>query len=165
MAFTVETGSIVAGANSYVDVSFADTYFSDRGNTEWAAFATAKKQNLLVKGTDYVDRNYRFLGQIIEDDQPLLFPREDIYGRISGRNYIGTIPLCLKQAVCELAIRASSQELNPDVTEAPVVSISEKVAVVEEKTSYMSTFFAPSFPQADTLMLDITCSGRMAERG
>lgn len=165
MAFTVETGAIVAGANSYVDVAFADNYFTDRGNTEWAAFTLSKKQNLLVRATDYADRNYRYLGDIIQDSQPLLFPRQNIYGRISGRNYIGTIPFCLKQAVCELALRANTADLSPDVTQPPVLSHMEKATVVEERYTYMNTFFAPSYPQADSLMADITVSGRMAERG
>ena len=85
MAFTVEDGNGLPDANAYVDVAFADEYFADRGNTDWAAATDPNKQVAIVKATDYIDKAFgpRFLGQKAfvsypadeTVDQALEFPR------------------------------------------------------------------------------------------
>ena len=39
----------VTNANSYSDVAFTDTYFTLRGNTDWAALSVAEKEVSLIK--------------------------------------------------------------------------------------------------------------------
>lgn len=106
MAFTTEDGTIVAGANSYVTVAYADTYHDDRGNTAWTG-TDAVKQAALIKATDYVDQNYDFNGYIYDEDQALNWPRSIINADTDE------IPDKLKQAVCLLALEALSEDLNP----------------------------------------------------
>lgn len=43
MAFVVEDGSGIANANAYITVAYADEYFSDRGNADWAGMADDTK--------------------------------------------------------------------------------------------------------------------------
>lgn len=106
MAFTTEDGTIVAGANSYVTVAYADTYHDDRGNTSWTG-TDAVKQAALIKATDYVDQNYDFNGYIYDEDQALNWPRS-IFNADTDE-----IPDKLQQAVCMLALEALSEDLNP----------------------------------------------------
>lgn len=67
MAFLVETGAGVPGANSYASVAFALAYLTDRAReTEngWAASSTAAKQAALIAATDHIERRFgeRFRG-------------------------------------------------------------------------------------------------------
>lgn len=119
MAFIVETGDIVPGANSYVSVDFADAYHSDRGNESWSDLTTEEKQYALVRATDYLDQAYagRWKGEPLTDTQALAWPREVV-----------GIPDKLKQACCQLALEALGGDLNP--TQGQTVK-REKVDVIE----------------------------------
>ena len=146
MAFTVEDGSIVSGANSYLSVADADTYHSDRGNAAWTG-TTAVKQAALIKATDYIEQKYagRWQGSYTDDDQELEWPR-------SGLCYPDedVIPKELKNAVAILALEALSDDLNPALDRGGAIK-REKVDVIE--TEYMS--WAPSVtarPAVDGLL-------------
>lgn len=131
MAFIVEDGTVVAGANSYVTIDFADSYHTDRGNTAWAG-TDAVKQSALIKATDYLQQLYngRWVGYLVDDDQPLDWPRT--YNRPAypwvDYDISGEIPERIKQAVCVLAIEALSSDLNPALDRAVK---KEKVDVIE----------------------------------
>ena len=71
MAFTVEDGTGVAGANSLVDVAFADEYFADRGNTVWAALTEEQKQSALILASDYASTQYRYKTACLSARYPL----------------------------------------------------------------------------------------------
>ncbi len=140
MAFTVEDGTGVDGANSYVTVAEADTYHSDRANAAWTG-EDAAKQAALIKATDYIEQNYqgRWLGTEDSTTQPLSFPRT-----IDS----GVIPDRLKQAVCVLALESLSNELNPVLDRAVK---REKVDVIE--VEYMDNAKAgKSRPAIDGLL-------------
>lgn len=130
MGFTVETGSIVAGANSYVSVASADAYHTDRGNTAWTG-ADSVKQAALIKATDYIEQNYdgRWKGYKVRQDQPLAWPRSEV---LVDRYYLDheKIPAALTKAVCELALKSLSSELNPDLERGGAVK-REKIDVIE----------------------------------
>lgn len=112
MAFTLETGSGVAGANAYVDTTFADTYHDDRGHTAWAtdsagaAVTTAAKQAAIIRATDHVDRVHgtRFRGYKETSAQGLEWPRTNAY---DDNGYVlSNLPAPLKNAIAEYALRA-----------------------------------------------------------
>ena len=68
MAFTVEIGTGIVGANSYVTVAEANDYLADRGRSAengWQSLAGSAKQSALIKATDYIEQRYsgRFSGQ------------------------------------------------------------------------------------------------------
>lgn len=122
--FTVEDGSIVAGANSLVDVAYADAYHSDRGNLSWDG-STEVKQAALINATDYIFQKYSFRGRVVEADQSLYWPRACV-------PYVeyNIIPDRLKQAICILALEALTGVLNPSVSPTGQVK-SKKVDVIE----------------------------------
>jgi hypothetical protein len=127
MAFVVEDGSIVANANSFVSVAEANAYHTDRGNSVWTG-DDAVKQAALIKATDFIQQKYgcQWKGYKVDPiRQPLDWPR-------AGIDYVDyqTIPEKLKNAVCELALEALSEELNPSLERGGAVK-REKVDVVE----------------------------------
>lgn len=105
MAFIIEDGTDVTGANSWIDVSFADNYFADRAIVAWSGDDTTIKQPALIRAADYVHNRFgsRWI-QVLEDqvDPELLY------------TFNGTIPKLLKYAQCEYALRALSIVLAPD---------------------------------------------------
>lgn len=111
----------VTNANSYIESSYADTYFSDRGVTEWDVLTN--KDALLIQATDFLEQVYygNWQGERLTDTQNTQYPRV-----IDGVD-VG-IPERLKQACCILALKANSGELLPDVEQR---IIKEKVAVIE----------------------------------
>lgn len=67
MAFLVETGAGVPGANAYAPTSFVDAYLTDRArNAEngWQSLAATRKQQAVVVASGYIDRRWgpRFKG-------------------------------------------------------------------------------------------------------
>ena len=110
-------------ANSYIDVAFFDTYWTERGNTTATDLTIAQKEVLLIKATDYIETIYygKWLGDRLTTTQNTEFPRV-----IDGESV--AIPTRLKKACAELAWKANSIELLTDVEQR---IIKEKVAVIE----------------------------------
>lgn len=126
MAFTVEDGTIISGANSYAAVADADTYHTDRGNSAWTGEEDVKKA-ALIKATDYVTQRYagRWKGMRSSTAQPLDWPRSGI-DEVANN----VIPAELQQAVFELALEALSEALNPALDRGGAIK-REKVDVLE----------------------------------
>lgn len=147
MALVIETGSIVAGAESYISAADCDTYFANRSQALWTG-ATAVKEAALRKAATYLDGHYRkrFKGQkVYPITQPMEWPRVGVRvvdtpqpyydvppsfydSQYSGFLAITTIPQRLKDAQCELALRALSGDLAVDGASNIV---REKVDVLE----------------------------------
>jgi len=130
MSLIVEDGSIIAGAESYVSVADANDYHAKRGNTAWDALDEAdQKEPALRKATDYMLQVYRSVWKGYRKDasQALDWPRTLVYlepvttGLAGSSPYLVAdtiVPLEVKNACCELALRASTAELSPDLTRA-----------------------------------------------
>lgn len=111
MAFIVETGAIVANANSLTSVEFADTYHADRGNTAWVDLALERKQANLIKATDYFTGVLAtsLVGYKVTAAQTLAFPRM--------LNYVNVgVPYTIQAGIAELALIANSQNLVPTMS-------------------------------------------------
>ena len=127
MAFIVENGSIVANANAYITVSEFDAYWIDRGETFEALPA---KQAAIIIATQYVDLNFIWKGSIVSDSQTLAWPRSGVYDDQGRAIANDTIPVKLKNAICEYAKRQLSSSIQPDVSpdgRGNVTKIKEKV--------------------------------------
>lgn len=111
MAFIVEDGTGYNNSNSLSSVEFADTYHAERGNAAWAALTIDRKQQLLIKATDYVIGKYNaaFDGRKAVAGQALSFPRIINYVNVG-------IPNGVKAAIAELALVASTTLLSPNIT-------------------------------------------------
>ena len=168
MAFTVETGDIVPEANSYSSVEFADAYATDRGYDAWMALAIVDKQRALVRATDYMDRNFTFLGFEYEPAQALEWPR----GGITDENglYFERMPDEIRKAAVEYAMRMATTDIQPDQTIDVRGFITDKettVGPIKTRTRYAPGQAAPlqfSIPAADLLLREFVRSGRSLDR-
>lgn len=116
MALITEDGTGVAGAESYITVAAADTYFTDRGDTVWTALAVPAKEAALRKGTDYMEGAFRsrWKGRRVLSTQALSWPRYSVVvdGILQPSNIV---PATVARACAELALRASAAPLAPDL--------------------------------------------------
>lgn len=126
MVLTVENGSVVANADSYLSVADADTYWTDRGNpSDWSGAATADKEASLRYATQYIDANINWLSELADpSNQVLEWPRVVFIGR-DGRTYggneAGDIPQSLKDAVAELALQYIKEDFTQPSQEGSLV--------------------------------------------
>lgn len=165
MAFTVEDGSGVEDANAYIEIAFADEYFTDRAITTWTG-TDAAKQAAIIKATDYIDKVYgnRFLGYKNDEDQSLSFPRND-------EDEEDGLPKALMQATAEYALRALSAPLAPDPTTSAtgklITAERKKVGPIEKEFQYSEATGVETlkpYPAADMLLSSLITSGSRAIR-
>jgi hypothetical protein len=92
---------LIVGQNSYIDTTDADSYFSERLNSDtWTG--TNEKEAALIQATKIID-TYNFTGQKTDPSQKLKFPRTGVYYD-NVELPPDVIPTIIKDAVCELAI-------------------------------------------------------------
>ena len=162
MAFIVEDGSVVPGANAYMTVAELDAYWAGRNVT--LSQTDPEKEAAIVIATQYVDLNKSWKGSICVSDQSLDWPRTGVMddeGRVIPSF---TIPDQLKNAVAEYAKRQLSADLQPDVTdEGALKKVKKKVDVIETETEYQDGtggyYGLRSYPLADKYLIGLTRGG------
>lgn len=143
MTLIIEDGTGLPNGESYVSVIDADTYHSNRGNSTWAALTNAQKESALRKATDYLVQFYRdkWKGYRTKPStQALDWPRQGV--EVDDAYIIeyiddSIIPSELKNACAELALKANSESLNPDI-ERQTASVS---------IASLSVTYVPGSPQ------------------
>ena len=141
----VEDGTGLETAESYISVADADTYHTARGNeTTWTDLDVTVKEQLLRKATEYMVQEYRLRWKGVRATavQALDWPRGLVerpdyayagmngYTTISGDFYFPSndVPVEVERACAELALRAASAPLGPDLG-APVLR--EKIGPID----------------------------------
>lgn len=154
MALIVEDGSIVQGAESYVSVDNADIYLNARGMGNWSILTVDQKEQALRRATDFMLGRYRgqWKGSKVKYEQDLDWPRvgvtpDDAQTPFSlqvgyGYGYMYVIPYTsvpkeVKNACCELALRAASGPLLEDIQQR----------VIQETVGPITTKYDPNSPQ------------------
>lgn len=107
--FTVEDGTCVSGANSYISLEEANQYQTNKGRSDWLALTDEEKLTSLIKGTQYVDALYTWKGRRKYQSQELSFPRVMLRDRDGF--IVDGIPKAIRQAVCEAAFYGYQAEL------------------------------------------------------
>lgn len=149
MALIVEDGTGRADAESFASVAEADIYHAARGQGD-AWDGADDKEVALRLATDYLEQAFRgrWLSFRVTSTQRLSWPRAWVtmpdapYGYGSWAAFIpnNVVPPEVKQACMELALRAVSGALAPDLARTAVV---EKVGPIEVQYSRS----APAFVQ------------------
>jgi hypothetical protein len=163
MAFVPEDGTGLPDANSFVDVAYADDYFTSIGNVAWTGEDTAK-QAWLIQATSYIVTAFGSrLGCYtkLNEEQALPFPTEE-----------NGMPPALLTATCEYAVRAKAGPLMPDpvldATGFAVVTTRKKVGPIEKEFSVAGGSSQPqlyrSYPYPDSMMRSILCPGTGGNR-
>lgn len=149
MALTIEDGTGVVGATSYVTLAEAKSYASARGlvflGPDGVATATDPQlEVLLVKAVDYLEsRRARYKGAKVGGSGYLQWPRINADGTavvIDGTALavppaVGSIPVELKAAQCQLAFEIATVDPLPTTT-GP--------AIRQETLDVISTTYAVS---------------------
>jgi len=156
MAFTLETGSGVAGANAYITAQQFKDHHDDRGQDYTTPLADDPAiQVAIVLATDYVDKRFgrRFRGCRQSSVQGLEWPRLDAY---DDDNFpLQGVPSALVKAVAEYALLAGQLDRNlaplspPDFgvldpatgevtndSSGRITGKQEKVGPIEDETRY-----------------------------
>lgn len=125
MALIVEDGTGLADAESFASVAEATEYHAARGNAAWAALASdTLREQLLRKATDYMEAIYRtqWAGTRTKATQALSWPRYDVplpdvlaLGDVQQFVEWTIVPKPVKNACAELALRAITADLAPDI--------------------------------------------------
>ena len=146
MSLIVETGAIVAGAESYISVTDASAYHLARGNNTWATISTAQMEEALRRATDYMLQVYRhrWKGVRMSASQTLDWPRAYVYLEpvIAGANQEfptlvadDIVPVEVRYACAQMAFRAASGDLFTDQGQA---AVRKKVGPIEIEYSQFS---------------------------
>lgn len=133
---TIETGSIVAGADSYATVAELRDYVAKRGVTVSADDAGVEV--MLIKAMDWLEaQEPRFLGVRTNSTQLLAWPRSGVR-RPGGLEEINpySIPPQLKAAQLALALASVTADLQP--TRLP----DEQGPVVSEQVGSLQVAYA-----------------------
>lgn len=138
--FLVESGEGLATATSYVSVAEMQQYWENLGY-DFSELTDANIQVLLNNATRVLD-NYYFrywVGSRLTTTQRLEWPRYGAYyvdGQLIDSD---TIPIELKDALCELAYVAHSGiNLQPNVSaEGVAVEAEDKVDVIKQYRKYL----------------------------
>lgn len=143
MALTVEDGTGLSGATSYISVANADTYHAARGRSDWADAAPGDKESVLVRATSYLDSVYRhrFVGTRGSSTQALEWPRTGVCDE--NGTEIDDVPTDVSNATAELARAMLSVELAPLPSDTPEGAVSmkrEKLGPIEEETQYVGGY-------------------------
>jgi hypothetical protein len=143
MALTVEDGSGLAAAESYLSVADADTYWSKHGNPPaWEGASDSNKEDALRRATQWIDLHYgdRFSGRKRLSTQALRWPR---LGATTDEDFAilaSTIPESLKDATAEMARRAVGTELLSDRAAADnITEQTEKMGDMQRTFKFSGT--------------------------
>lgn len=173
----VEDGSIVPGANSYTTSAYATAYHANMGNVAWAAIPSeaddpppaagvVTQESCLIQATQYMVGVYRlrWRGYRRDPTQMLDWPRIGVTlpdtasyyvdQRLSYTVMANIVPDPVQVAVSELALRASTQDLWPDLDQR---TLKEKVGPIEVDYDRFSPQYR-RFRQVD-LLLNIFLDG------
>jgi hypothetical protein len=143
MAITIEDGTGLANADSYLSVADADSYHAKHGNSlDWEQKRdNPTKEEALRIATQYLDLVYlgRWRGRQSSREQALSWPRafvvdEEGFGRDSN-----VLPQELKDATAELALKQLTESggLIPDIdTNRSISTKRVKVGPIEQTVEY-----------------------------
>eukprot|EP00918_Siedleckia_nematoides_P055304 GHVU01120635.1.p1 GENE.GHVU01120635.1~~GHVU01120635.1.p1 ORF type:complete len:181 (+),score=17.19 GHVU01120635.1:183-725(+) len=144
IAFTVEDGTGVTDATSYISIADADTYTTTylATTTDWVAASDDEKALALNVASRYLDRKYgqRYKGTERKlSTQGLLWPR---YGALTQDGYdlgLDEVPTMLEQATVEVAsYQISNGTVYPETGETGQLSAKKiKLDVLEISEEFL----------------------------
>ena len=153
MIFTVEDGTGIADATSYVDVAYAEDYLG----TDWVATVEAQ-QDALIRGSEYADARWgvRLKSVPLTSEQGLEIPRYAMFDRYGI--LVEGVPNDWKKAIClyakAQAVNGSLYPTTPTSTSKEVLGKTTKVGPITTSVTYRDAGTAGSwlqYPLADKL--------------
>jgi hypothetical protein len=144
MSLVVEDGTGLSNADALISVAFADSYHTANGNSTWTGDDSLKEQ-AIRRATAFISSGYAWAGYRTRGrKQSLAWPRAGVVDREGYAILIDEIPVEVKNAVAEIALRelVSPGAMNPDFIAASVVK--------REQVGSLSVEYANSFISAES---------------
>lgn len=153
IVITVEDGSNVADANSFVTLAEVRAYATQRGATLPAADDDLAV--MVIKACDYLEAQAnRYQGEVANEGQSLQWPRIDVYiGGSETAVASNAIPKQLKSAQCATVIAlAEGVDIMPNYSASDFV-VREKVGPIEtEYADPTKVGIVPTLTAVDSLL-------------
>jgi len=164
MALTVEDGTGLAGADSYVSLSDADQYALDHGNpSTWSLLTESQKEEKLRLAAQGLDLEYfgRWLGTRKETTQALEWPRSEVEDEDGNAVDDDSVPSRIQDAQVELALEfATGKSIHASQSDrSRIKSERKRLDVLETETEYLggkAQSSVASFPKVDRLVARFT---------
>jgi len=171
--FTVEDGTGLEAANSYLSVAGADQYHEDHtASTSWSGATQAQKEKALRLATQYLDARFdgRWAGYKYTAEQALAWPRIEAVDNDGWAIDSDSIPQRLADATAELSLRVvDGDTLFEDETKPGLIkSKSVTVGPISKSVEYVSGIGpAKKYPLIEALLRPLLGSGSgvVIERG
>jgi hypothetical protein len=147
MAIIVEDGTGKTDSNAYITESELSNYAALRSIDLAAYDVAAREAAIIVCSVDFIDVNYNFKGDLIDDDQAMSLPTDQV-----------SIDKNIKSAVCKGAILhlkklliIEPETVNP---KGEIKSENKKLGPLETKTEYAeySASISGRFDSIDRLL-------------
>lgn len=106
ITLTVEDGSVVTGANTYVSLADATLFCSNLGLTAWALEATEDQKAAILRGMAFIE-SQSYVGIKEDQDNPLKWPRSSAYDEDGYAIDEDEVPTAIVSGLC----RAAYEEL------------------------------------------------------
>ncbi|MEK9721880.1 MAG: DnaT-like ssDNA-binding protein [Rhodospirillaceae bacterium] len=145
MALTVEDGTGLAAADSYLSEADADTYHTNHGNpSAWSGATSSAKEEALRLGTQYLDVVYqlRWKGRKVSSSMALDWPRTSVHDESGYLVSSSAVPQAIKDACAVAALEhvnaaAASTSLLPNQASPGGIDAERvKVGPIEVETDY-----------------------------
>lgn len=149
MTLTVEDGSGLSNADSYVDVAYIDTYAAAYGKTQWADVSEPNKEIKARQATQFADNMYLNDFNPLKSTQRLAVPATNM--KIRGNPVTG-VPVQLKDAIAELAIIAITTSLIDVQTARNAVQRTVKVGDVSKSETFANDGYRKIFHPVEMLL-------------
>lgn len=147
-------------ANAYIDLAFADAHHALRNRPGWTAAGEAACVAAILAASVYLDFAYRWRGRKLHPAQPMGWPRRD--ARDDEGAVLAGVPPVLRRACAELAFRALTGPLLPDIAPGGQ-PLRERVGEVEVAYAPGSPGL-PRYPAIDRLLAELVQSFPAMER-
>lgn len=138
--FVVETGAIVANANSYVTLAEANTFLAANIHavSTWEALDPDVQKALLVWAARYLDQRAEWNGVLVDTDTPqsMRWPRSGVYDRDNVLIPDDVIPKQLKEATMEMARFLMDDERSKERAQDGLKSITVDVIQIDFLRNY-----------------------------
>jgi hypothetical protein len=141
LTLTVEDGTEVVDANTYISMADCSTYNIEVGNYAWSSYAQIDREAAILRAMRWIKGlETKWLGYRTTQTQELAWPRSGMYNLDDVLLGDDVIPEELKDALCEAAWHeiTSKDVLNPGLTTSGGGVLEKKVKAgpVESTTKY-----------------------------
>ena len=156
----VENGTGLPNSNTYVDLGYANSYNTRRGNSAWFALDVNQQELALMNAALALDTRYgtMYKGLLMTQAQAMLFPRTAFVSSTGRQINQGAIPDILRNAQCEFAVMWVNQ-INlfddPNRATAGVKQLSSEVDVVKESTTWFAPKGSATYAQGQIMLLPL----------